>query len=96
MMELLLGILFLATVAMLVFLIDQGQRNMDAERRRVADEFEKERQEWSEERQVLLERIQRPEYRPVMPTREPTVEEQPYDDELHLVGQIQMNDSPPE
>lgn len=58
-------------------------------------QFQTERDSWAHERSVLLERIQRPEYIPPAAVSEEPIFSDEIKDDLHLVGSIRDNSTPP-
>jgi hypothetical protein len=58
-------------------------------------QMQQEREAYIQERNSLLERIQRPEFTPPVPFSGPTVVSDEINDDLHLVGTIKDSDSPP-
>lgn len=62
---------------------------------RVEARQEAERHDWSLERAALLERIQRPEFKPPPPVEGPPIPDTSIQDELHLVGQVIESNPPP-
>lgn len=62
---------------------------------RVEEKHNKERHDWALERAALLERIQRPEYKPPAPIETKPVPDDSIRDDLHLVGQVVSTDQPP-
>lgn len=58
-------------------------------------QFQSERDTWAHERSVLLERIQRPEHMPPTPVISEPIGNDEIHDDLHLVGTINDNQSPP-
>jgi hypothetical protein len=65
-------------------LVIQAEENITAER-----------EAYIQERNSLLERIQRPEFTPPVPFSGPPVISDEINDDLHLVGTVRENDSPP-
>lgn len=91
-----LSVLWIATVVAGVWKINEIFQTTLAEVAKYRDSAVAEREAWSIERSLLLERIQRPEYRPVAPSEQ--IDETPnfsVSDELYLVGTIQDGQTPP-
>jgi hypothetical protein len=104
MIEILTAVVFIAVVAGLVWNNREARKSADLNARLLtdlilrADESSRQReQEWTIERNNLLERIQRPEYIPPSPTAGPPIPDNSIHDELHLVGQVvEGNGQPPD
>ena len=62
---------------------------------KVEAKHDKERHDWSLERSALLERIQRPEFKPPPPTDTTPIPDDSIHDDLHLVGQVVDTNPPP-
>jgi hypothetical protein len=58
-------------------------------------QMQQEREAYIQERNSLLERIQRPEFTPPTPFAGPAIVSDEIQDDLHLVGTIKDTDSPP-
>lgn len=52
--------------------------------------------EWRKERFELMERIQRPEFTPVAPNSETPQPDRGFNDNLHLVGTMDLSPEPPD
>jgi hypothetical protein len=102
--EILTAVVFIAVIAGLVWNGREARKSADLNARLLTDLIlssekaaQRREQEWTVERNNLLERIQRPEYIPPSPVTGPPIPDNSIHDELHLVGQVvEGNGQPPD
>lgn len=90
------GVLYLATVAGFLHLLARKDKAHSEDLSLTLNFMAGQMREEREQRDELLERVQRPEYRPFTPTVVNNDQPNGFADDLHLVGTVVGNYEPPD